>query len=79
MSSNSCRRREGVNFGEAFDMLATKAGITLVRDPAEAETSRQTQMTLSRRCVEPSTCTTSGSRSRRKRSPPRAYLQQAWL
>ena len=26
----------GVNFGEALDMLATKAGITLVRDPAEA-------------------------------------------
>lgn len=26
----------GVDFGEALDMLATKAGITLVRDPAEA-------------------------------------------
>lgn len=26
----------GVQFGEALDMLATKAGITLVRDPAEA-------------------------------------------
>ena len=27
----------GVDFGEALDMLATKAGITLVRDPAEAK------------------------------------------
>lgn len=26
----------GVDFGEALDMLATKAGITLVRDPAQA-------------------------------------------
>ncbi|MFZ0012976.1 MAG: DNA primase [Acidimicrobiia bacterium] len=30
------RETRGVEFGEALDMLATKAGITLVRDPAEA-------------------------------------------
>ena len=30
------KETRGVEFGEALDMLATKAGITLVRDPAEA-------------------------------------------
>ena len=33
------KETRGVEFGEALDMLATKAGITLARDPAAARKS----------------------------------------
>jgi DNA primase len=44
----------GVEFGEALDILATKAGITLVRDPAEARTRgrRASAIDALRRAIE---------------------------
>lgn len=51
---NFVQETRGVDFGEALDMLATKAGITLVRDPAEARTRgrRAAAIEALRRAVE---------------------------